>query len=230
MSPRLKRMLAVNEESGEETRDHFTRLPTSVTRRKQESTGQTDIPVRNFKESTKEWTAAGGVQVIYAKRIKRITLQRVLCSKIVFDLKSFKNSELLVLYDNILILQDMCRRDQGFNKKFGQALEVLAEILKKSNLVNAPTKTGLKNLSDKIKENLEAFLIPKRNYEHTWKYFSGKFEIRMGKKLGTPNDKLTPKRYIGIGYRDKGTARDLALNGEPSWQEYCKMRLWDNLT
>jgi hypothetical protein len=40
--------------------------------------------------------------------------------------------------------------------------------------------------------------------------------------LPTPevsNRKLPPKRIIGIGYRDKGTARDPAIDGSPSWQE-----------
>ena len=28
-----------------------------------------------------------------------------------------------------------------------------------------------------------------------------------------------PQRYIGVGYRDKGTAKDLTIDGSPSWQE-----------
>lgn len=28
-----------------------------------------------------------------------------------------------------------------------------------------------------------------------------------------------PLRYIGVGYRDKGTAKDITIDGSPSWQE-----------
>lgn len=31
--------------------------------------------------------------------------------------------------------------------------------------------------------------------------------------------KLPPKAYIGVGYKDKGTRRDVSVNGTPGWQE-----------
>jgi hypothetical protein len=124
----------------------------------------------------------------------------------------------------------MAEKDPNFKGKFGKALEVLADILKKSRLTHTPTKVAMENLRKRMKSELVGFYIPERNYRHTWKHFVGKFEIRQGVKTGIPNDTLPSKRFIGIGYRDKGTARNLALNGEPTWQEYCRMRLWENLT
>jgi hypothetical protein len=34
-----------------------------------------------------------------------------------------------------------------------------------------------------------------------------------------------PQRRIGVGYRDHGTARDVALDGSPSWQEVAAAHL-----
>jgi hypothetical protein len=30
---------------------------------------------------------------------------------------------------------------------------------------------------------------------------------------------VPPKRFIGVGYKDKGSRRDPAFDGTPSWQE-----------
>lgn len=189
---------------------------------------QTFVPVKDFKESNKGWNSAAGVHVVYAKHVKRITLQRVLCSILVFEKEKFQLKDLLVIFDNMLYLQDMALKDENFRKKFGSDLESLALILKKSRLTSTPTKAGISRLSEELKD-LNGFLIPQRNLAHTKTHFKGKFEIRQGTKLGIPTADLPLKRYIGIGYRDKGTARNLALNGEPRWQDYCKMRLWENL-
>jgi hypothetical protein len=168
------------------------------------------------------------VHVVYAKHVKRITLQRVLCSVLVFEKEKFQVKDLLVIFDNMLYLQKMAEKDENFNKKFGSSLEDLAKILRKTRMTHTPTKAGMDKLSKELK-GLTGFILPQRNLQHTKTHFKGKYEIRQGTKPGTPVANLPVKRYIGIGYRDKGTARNLALNGEPRWQEYCRMRLWENL-
>lgn len=186
------------------------------------------FPVKDFQGSSKNWKNGGGAYVIYSKNVKRISLQRVLVSQLAFEKEQFILRDLLVIYDNMLILQDMVLVDEGFRRKFGSSLEDLALILKNSRLTKNPTLKGLKLLSQKLL-SLEGFLIPKRNLKQTSMHFKGKYEVRQGVKSGVLTTTIPAKRFIGIGYRDKGTARDLAFNGEPNWQEYCKMRLWDNL-
>jgi hypothetical protein len=42
-----------------------------------------------------------------------------------------------------------------------------------------------------------------------------------------PPTKLPAKRFVGVGYKDKGNRRDPAVDGSPSWQEVAtssKMR------
>jgi hypothetical protein len=189
---------------------------------------QAFFPVKDFSKSKKDWRSSGGVYVVYAKGVKRITLQRVLVSKLVFEKEKFQSKESLVIFDNILILQDMVKKDPGFKKKFGSSLEDLAKILKKSRFQQNPTRKTLENLSRELR-TLDGFLIPHRNLAQTEKHFKGKFEVRQGVKSGIPKDQLPVPRFIGIGYKDKGSARNRALDGVPSWQEYCRARLWENL-
>jgi len=33
--------------------------------------------------------------------------------------------------------------------------------------------------------------------------------------------KYHPQRYIGVGYKDKGSCKDYSFDGSPSWQEVC---------
>lgn len=41
--------------------------------------------------------------------------------------------------------------------------------------------------------------------------------------------KARPKRFIGVGYRDSGTARDVARDASPKWQEVCGLIKEKNL-
>lgn len=190
---------------------------------------QTFIPLVDLQNSTLEWNRAGGIKVVYARGVKRITLQRLIISQIVFEKEKVQLKDLLLLFDNLLYLQELALKDPGFQKKFGNHLERLAIILKNSRLSYTPTRASFDKLSHKFKEELEHFLIPHRNLAEVAKHFKGKYEVRQGTKSGIPVGSLPLKRYIGIGYRDKGTARNLAEDGSPSWQEYCRMRLWENL-
>jgi hypothetical protein len=169
------------------------------------------------------------MHVVYAKKVKRITLERVLVSKIVFELETVTISDLMCLFDNVLYLQDMVKNDENFKRKFGSSLEDLALILRNSRITNNPSQASLRSLQTKLKA-LDHFYIPHRNLTHTLKYFHGKFTLTQGTKLGIPTGKLPLVRRIGVGYKDQGTARNLAFNGVPTWKEYCRMRLWDNLT
>jgi hypothetical protein len=169
--------------------------------------------------------------VIYPRGIRRITLQRYLVALIVHDIEEFPIKDLLILYDNLCYLQELCERDPGFSQKFGKTLEALAVILKKSRMFHTPTQAGFRKLSLELKNDLKGFYYDKRNLKdiQTKVISRYKIEIRQGQPLGTPTDNLPIKRYIGIGYRDKGTARNPAKDGVPTWKEYMRWRLWEAL-
>jgi hypothetical protein len=132
----------------------------------------------------------------------------------------------LVLFDNILHLQELASKDPHFNDKFGRPLEVLASLLKEMRINNGLTQNQLKRLSNRFLEDLGSFLIPARHFEHVHQHIQGKVQFLVNKSLGTPNASIRPTAYIGIGYRDKGTARKPWLDGSPSWQEVASAPLW----
>jgi hypothetical protein len=132
----------------------------------------------------------------------------------------------LVLFDNSLWLQDKAASDKGFNEKFGEALEAITSILRDSRITSGLSNKAIRTLSNRFLKELEDFLIPKRNLSQVQRYVQGKYETRQGRQPGFPRKMLPPARYIGIGYKDKGSARNLAYDGSPSWQEVCTKRLW----
>lgn len=60
-------------------------------------------------------------------------------------------------------------------------------------------------------------------------YFGRKKFFNVKNVLRRVNLKLRkrppPKRFVGVGYRDHGTARDVATDGSPTWQEVAVVHL-----
>lgn len=160
-----------------------------------------------------------GAQVKYKRRIRRISLQRFLCSRLVFQLEEVTFEELVVIYDNLLYCQDLAVRNDSFKKKFGKSLEDLTELLKTVNLYQEKTDKVSKMLSKKLKANFIGFIYPKRNLGQMAQKLEGAYWLVATQDPGTPQRQLPPKRFIGIGYRDKGSRRDRAKDGRPTWQE-----------
>lgn len=155
--------------------------------------------------------------VKYSKNLKRISLQRYLVSKFCYEGNKLRERDLLCIYDNQLWLERKSETDFDFKKKFGNSLEELSEILKEANFSQGLSRKALKRLSQKFGEKLSGFVVPNRNYLSFRTRFDGSYHLLTLTSSETKN--IPPKRFIGIGYRDKGNARDLALDGSPSWQE-----------
>lgn len=157
--------------------------------------------------------------VKYSRRLKRISLQRYLTSKIAYEMDKITMYDLFALYDNQIWLESKCSSDIDFSNKFGRSLEDLSVIMKESNLSRGLNSQVLTRMSTTVKKDLHGFIVPLRNYPSFKKRFSGLFSVRTLKPPEVANRHIPPKRVIGIGYRDKGTARDPAKDGSPSWQE-----------
>jgi hypothetical protein len=70
--------------------------------------------------------------------------------------------------------------------------------------------------------SIDHFLDP-----HTffgWQGF-GLVEMFIRKKVPPRTQRLPPKRFIGVGYRDTGTCRNVAEDGTPRWQEVASKQL-----
>lgn len=160
-----------------------------------------------------------GMRVTYARGLKRVTLQRFLISRCVCQPDTVTFPELLALYDNHLWLEDKAASDPEFQKKFGSFLEKLSELLKGTRFQEHSYPKTLKGLSEKLEKVAEGHLIPERNLATVSIYVKGKWHVTPTKESGIPTRELPPKKVIGKGYRDKGTYRNTAYDGSPSWQE-----------
>lgn len=165
-----------------------------------------------------------GITITYAKKLRRINLLRLLVTKIVFLREQVTFEEIVVFYDNLLWCLEFCQRQPHFAAKFGRSLEELARI---SRLVKWHPDLISENLGRLAQElrPLENFYIPLRNFQGNWRYAKGLFHVTSKhREMGRLTKTLPPKPYIGVGYKDKGTRRDTAQDGSPSWQEVAMDR------
>jgi hypothetical protein len=163
-------------------------------------------------------------RVLISSKVKRVYLQRFLVSKFSFYKEQVDIRDLCCLFENQLWLENKCQLEDDFNRKFGKSLEVLSKILKEINFKIGITNRAIDRLSIRLQNDLNEFVLPKRNYKDAFIKCNGHFQLKEPKSQGVPNNRIPPKAYIGKGYRDKGSAKNLSKDGSPSWQEVATHR------
>jgi hypothetical protein len=172
--------------------------------------------------------------VDYQKGTKLITLYRNLLAAIVYEQGGVSIEEILVLYDLALKMEEKRDKDQAFSEKYGNWLITSFQFLDKLGPKVFPF-----HCPESLRVQGEHFLmpyLPSRQAYFGWKrnpVRTTPARILLRNPLAPP-PKIAPKRFLGVGYRDKGSRRDPAQDGSPSWQEVAnseKMRaLSDNST
>jgi len=158
------------------------------------------------------------VKVKYSRKARYVAITRLICGKLRYTPRKVCLADILILYDNQLNLEKLAKRDPTFSSKFGKDLESLAKILKETRIDLRSVSRAIKSLSRKL-EVLEDFNLPERNLSqlqlrlHNWVW------LETSSPDGTERSRIPPKRYIGIGYTDKGSARKAWEDGSPTWQE-----------
>lgn len=152
-------------------------------------------------------------------KAKRITLQRFLLSKVIYKKEEFSIRDLCCLFENQLWLEQKSLTDPDFQRNFGKDLESLSKILKEINFRIEFSEKALSRLSIRLKENLPEFYLPLRNLNTLEKVYNGLFQLKDSQSPGKLKKTIPPPVRIGKGYRDKGSAKDLAYDGSPGWQE-----------
>lgn len=155
----------------------------------------------------------------YKQGVRRILLERTLCSKIIYYPEKVTRIDILALYDNLLHCQDIACKNENFVEKFGSALEVLTKILKGFQYSNKTDLKSIRKLALELEAKLSGFYLPQRNTLTELARLEDSYYIKPYKSPGIPNEDIPPKVRIGKGYTDKGTAQDPATDGSPSWQE-----------
>lgn len=159
-------------------------------------------------------------EVRYSKGLRKITCLRYICSKITYFPEKVQSADLIAVYDLLLWTQSKAASDPGFNKKFGRSLEVLSNILKNQRIdLRVSKESQARKLRKQFQKRLPEFLIPERNYSTVQSKMSGHYHLERSKLPGVELNKLPPEKYIGKGYSDKGTARNAAQDGSPTWQQ-----------
>lgn len=156
--------------------------------------------------------------VLISKKTKRISLERYLLSKVAFFPETVNERDLLALFLNHIDLQEKADREMDFCQKFGSDLESVSIILKGINLTHGVSLRSLTVMSEKVKVVLSHYIVPRRNFEDFRLRFHNSYHLIFREPQGVPTDTLPAKRWIGVGYRDKGSAKDKAIDASPSWQ------------
>jgi hypothetical protein len=156
--------------------------------------------------------------VLISKKTKRISLERYLLSKVAFFPETVNERDLLALFLNHIDLQEKADREMDFCQKFGSDLESVSIILKGINLTHGVSLRSLTMMSEKVKVVLSHYIVPRRNFEDFKLRFHNSYHLIFREPQGVPTDTLPAKRWIGVGYRDKGSAKDKAIDASPSWQ------------
>jgi len=159
------------------------------------------------------------ISVVIGKSVKRISLQRFIVTKICLEPEKISSRDIFTLYQNQLWLQDKSHREKEFASKFGNSLEELSIILKNLNFSTNFELPKLISLKNRINIELEDFKIPTRNYQSFKSRFEGTYHLIFSKPQGIPTKNLPPVRYIGVGYKDKGSATKPEFDGSPSWKD-----------
>lgn len=97
--------------------------------------------------------------------------------------------------------------------------------MKEINFRTDFTDRALRRFGERVKEVLESFLFPRRNFTQVSLLYRG-FVQPIDPQLTTleRRSKKLQKRRMGVGYRDKGSLKNPAKDGSPSWQEVATHR------
>jgi hypothetical protein len=158
-----------------------------------------------------------GYHMIIKRGTNRMVLLRFLIAKLRFSAEGISLEEYLLLYHLYFDLSES--KDPNFQEKYKVFLKKVQENLEFLN----ENRIFPIILGEKERQYLDEIFsndIPKAR-----EYFglAGQRDIRDSFRL-ILHDAIEPKRFapkkvIGVGYKDKGTCRNIAFDGSPSWKE-----------
>jgi len=157
-----------------------------------------------------------GYKMFIKKGTNRMTLMRFLLAKLVYSSEGLSIEEFLCLFHIYFDLTEM--KDPLFLSKYQFFLERVGTLLDEiSGIQTFPVQA----LTDAEVDNdfFLGYFPSKREYYG----LCGQRDLRRSFRF-VLNDTLVPQkrlpvRYIGVGYKDKGTCRNLAEDGSPGWKE-----------
>jgi hypothetical protein len=159
-----------------------------------------------------------GYKVVYKTGTKQVTLYRNLLARVCYEQGGISLEDIIVLYDLAQKMEEKRQKDRAFDEKYGTWLITSFGFI--STLSPQVFPWTFQGNREEVEDTLRPFL-PSRQAYFGWvknPVRSTPVEIRLRNPLAPPKA-IPPKRFIGVGYRDKGNRRDPAIDGSPSWQE-----------
>lgn len=162
-----------------------------------------------------------GYTVKIRKGTKRATLFRFLLAKLVYDPEEGLHlDEFLVLWNLLQELEELSQKEKSFGTKWEDFLCRSQLIISELDSREFPIRLDLDEL-----QRIRLIEFLGENFPRPEAYFGlkGNRELRSSYCIQFPSEMkpqyLRPKRFIGVGYKDHGMHRNLALDGSPTWKE-----------
>jgi hypothetical protein len=153
--------------------------------------------------------------MIIRKGTNRVTLYKFLLAKLLYSAEGLALEEYLLVFHLFFDLTEI--KDPLFAAKHFKFLErskLLLDAIKEAKVFPVQSEGGDPDVS-----LFEGEFPTKRQYFG----LAGQRDLRRSFRL-ILNDTIVPKalppvRFIGVGYKDKGSRRDPAFDGSPGWKE-----------
>jgi len=158
-----------------------------------------------------------GYRVIINKGRNRFLMFRYLLGRYKYDPEGLHLDDYLVMLELYYSLIEKEEETfQGNRKKLldENLIELIGHLVKVKTFPSIPRDDATKAKLEKVD------IIPSGNAYFGQKgqgYTSKGYRLVFNARV--THQKFPPKAYIGVGYKDKGSRRDSAYNGSPSWQE-----------
>lgn len=141
------------------------------------------------------------------------TTFKVLLSKLLYTEESFSEEETVQLFQARERMMEKCAKHDDYKRKFFFQLFLFRGIF-----VNLSAFVIDLHSRKQFAETVEGFYTNGRRFLSASQYYGSKLAGRVSMQWSQPT-KPKERNRIGVGYRDKGTARNSAWDGSPPWQE-----------
>lgn len=168
-----------------------------------------------------EFYLKGGFTVKVKNGTKQITFLRNLLASFIYEPGGGSIEDVLVLFELMERCTQKAEKDPEYCHKFGEWLITVHKIVAAWKIHSFPFHCP--HPEEDIK-HLQPHL-PSRQAYFGWKHNPVKghsARVILRNQMKPP--KINPKRFVGVGYKDKGTRRDPAKDGSPHWKEVAVHR------
>lgn len=158
-----------------------------------------------------------GYHMIIRKGTNRMVLFRFLLAKTVYSPDGISLEEYLLLYTLYFTFEE--NGDPLFQEKYKEFLVKALEFLTIINEIRFFPIIPTEEQRIMIKEFFQGYLPSAREYFGLCGQRNLRDSYRLVLHDAIEPRRFPPKKIIGVGYKDKGTRRNTAVDGSPSWKE-----------